>query len=173
MVGVAVIAAAVAAACTPVTVVSKDWMLYQFWVKPYYQGFAGVVAGRESLATWQHGFDLRVASDEGVTAWIRDHHLERTRTVVWSSDAWPYLTDDLPLLLRTAPIYNDEVLLGQNGPVADRVAQLDPKMIVTASYDTSQFPEIEPLLHQRYHLVFRSGVDSVWLRDGTTVPQGP
>ena len=171
--GAIAIAVAVAAAGWAASVVRYDWMFYKFWIAPYYAGFAGVATGRESLTAWQQGFDDRVATDEAVTTWIRAHHLEGRRTVVWSSDAWPYLTADIGLLLPTAPIYNDEVLIGHQGPVAQRVAQLQPDMIVTSSYDTDQFPEIKPVLTQHYHEVYSSGIDSVWLRNGTTVGRGP
>jgi Dolichyl-phosphate-mannose-protein mannosyltransferase len=172
--GAAAIVGAAVIATMLATIVEQDWMLYQFWVRPYYVGFAGVVTGRESLASWQDGFDVRVASDREVANWIRAHHLQGTRTVVWSSDAWLYLEADLPLLLPTAPIYNDEdALFGENGQTAQHVAQLNPVMIVTATGDLATYPDIKPLLARRYHLVFRSGADSVWLRDGTTVPQGP
>ncbi len=165
--GVAAILVAVAATSSLASVVRGDWMLQQFWLTPYYRGFAGVVTGRESLSAWQQTFDQRVAATESVTAWVRAHHLEGTRAVVWSADAWPYLTADLQLVLPTAPIYNDEVLYGQNGPVAERVAELQPEMIITSGYAVIEFPEINPLLRRHYHRVFRSGVDSVWLRDGT------
>lgn len=171
--GVAAIVAAVAITATLGSVVRYDWMLAEGWLRPYYGGFAGVVAGRESLSTWQHGFDHRVASDEGVTAWIRAHHLEGSRAVVWSGDAWPYLTADLQLLLPTAPIYNDEVLFGQYGPVAQRVERLQPEVIVTTNYALYLFPEIKPVLRQHYHEVFRSGNATVWLRDGTGAGAGP
>lgn len=164
--GAAVIVAAVVITGTLISVVRYDWMLYRVWVAPYYSGFAGVVTGRESLASWQHGFDQRVPSDEAATAWIRAHHLDGARAVVWSGDAWPYLTADLQLLLPTAPIYNDEVLYGQNGPVAERVARLQPEVIITSDNGTRLFPEIQPLLRRHYHQAYRSGIDTVWVRDG-------
>lgn len=172
-VGYAVLLLAVAGTWVLAAVIRSDWMLDQFWLAPYYGGFAEVAAGREPLTTWQHGFDARVASDEGVAAWVRSHHREGTRAVVWSSDAWPYLTADLSLLLPTAPIYNDQVLYGQHGPVAQKVAALRPEMIVTCTYDTYKFPEIKPLLQRQYHQVYRSGVDTVWLRDGTPDTPAP
>ena len=172
--GVTAIAGAALIACVLASVVVGDWMLYEFWVRPYYVGFAGVVTGRESLASWRDAFDVRVASDREVATWIRAHDLDGTRTVVWSSDSWLYLEADLPLLMPTAPIYNDEdALFGQDGQTAQHVAKLNPEMIVTATGDVATYPDIQPLLARRYHRVYRYGVDSVWLRDGTAVPRGP
>ena len=168
IVGAAVIAAVLA------SVVDQDWMIYQAWLRPYYSGFANVALGRESLTSWQDSFDSRVASDRQVAIWIRAHHLEGTRTVVWSSDTWLYLEADLPLLMPTAPIYNDEeALLGENGQTARRVAQLNPEMIITSTPDVNTYPDIKPLLAKRYHRVYESGWDSVWLRDGTAAASGP
>ncbi len=172
--GAAAILVAAVIALVLGTIVHLDWMLYEFWVQPYYVGFAGVVTGRESLVTWQDGFDDRVASDREVAIWIRAHNLEGARTVVWSSDSWLYLEADLRLLMPTAPIYNDEVALyGMNGQTERHVAQLDPEMIITAQDDVTSYPDIKPLLARRYHQVYRYGFDTVWLRDGTTVARGP
>lgn len=164
--GLVAIAAAIAITGTLASVVRYDGTVAKPWLGAYYSGFAGVVAGRESLATWQDWFDDRVASDEGVTAWIRAHHLEGSRAVVWSGDAWPYLSSDLQLVLPTAPIYNDEVLFGQHGPVAARVARLQPKVIITSRIGISMFPEIKPLLRRQYHEAYQSGIDTVWVRNG-------
>lgn len=155
------------------SIVGQDWMIQSFWLQPYYGGFVRVATGREPLATWQHKFDGRVASDEEVAIWVRAHHLEGTRAVVWSSDSWLYFEADLPLLLPTAPIYNDELaVLGTNGQTARRVAELNPKMIIVSSGDASEYPDINPLLALHYHLAYRYGWDSVWLRDGTAVDSG-
>ena len=131
----------------------------------YYVGALGVVAGREPLANWRDGFDDRVAADEGAAAWIRGHGLSGHSAVVWSSDAWPYLEAGLPVLLRTAPIYNDEVLLGQGGPVAERVRSLAPDLVLTADDAVGLFPEITPVLTDGYHQVARFGTDTVWVRN--------
>jgi hypothetical protein len=170
---VAIVAAAVIASILA-SIVEQDWMINQIWLRPYYAGFAGVVTGRESLTAWQDNFDGRVASDREVAIWIRAHRLEGTRTVVWSSDAWLYLEADLPLLMPTAPIYNDEeALYGLNGQTSRHVAQVNPAMIITAQDDVATYPDIKPLLARRYHRVYRYGFDTVYLRDGTTVGQGP
>lgn len=169
---VAVVAAAVIASALA-SIVGEDYMIQSFWLQTYYGGFAGVVAGRESLSAWQDSFDRRVKADQEVAIWVRAHHLEGTRTVVWSSDSWLYLEADLPLLMPTAPIYNDELaLLGRNGQTERYVARLNPKMIIVAAGDAREYPDINPLLAARYHLVYRYGPDSVWLRDGTTVASG-
>lgn len=172
--GAAAIVVAAVIASMLASVVGEDSQLYQFRVWDYYLGFASVVRGKESLATWQGGFDWRVGPDENVARWVYAHHLEGSRTVVWSSDSWLYFEADLPLLMPTAPIYNDELgVLGRNGQVARRVAELNPKMIITSSDDTSEFPDIKPLLARRYHHVYQSGVDGIWLRDGTPAGAGP
>ena len=96
--------------------------------------------------------------------------------MVWSSDAWPYILADLPLVLPTAPIYNDIVLSGSHQALVDRVAALDPELILTQDADLVQFPEISALLERRYRQVFSVFPDAVWLRSdlsGTAPPQMP
>ncbi|HEY6378411.1 MAG TPA: hypothetical protein VI316_04440 [Candidatus Dormibacteraeota bacterium] len=132
----------------------------------YYGGPLQVVTGQESLATWQATFDDRVPADEDTAAWIRTHGLSGRTAVVWSSDAWPYLEADLPLLLRTAPIYNDEVLLGSGGPLAAAVAALAPDLVIASDDAVQTWPEITALLDNDYHQAVRFGPDAVWLRDG-------
>ncbi|MBO0703248.1 MAG: hypothetical protein J2P38_09975, partial [Candidatus Dormibacteraeota bacterium] len=172
--GVAAILGAAVIASMMASIVGEDSQVYQFRVWAYYVGFAHVVTGKESLATWQRGFDWRVGPDQDVARWMYAHHLEGARTVVWSSDSWLYFEADVPLLMPTAPIYNDELgVLGQNGQVARRVAELNPEVIITSSDDTATYPDIKPLLARRYHWVFQSGVDGIYLRNGTTIGRGP
>lgn len=172
-IGAAGIVGAVVIASLLGSVAGEDWMIQSFWVGPYYSGFVRVATGRESLARWQDHFDRRVGPDRSVAIWVRAHHLEGARTVVWSSDSWLYVEADLPLLMPTPPIYNnEEALLGENGQTERRVAELNPEMIITARGDVREYPDIAPLLARRYHLVYRSGPDSVYLRDGTSVPPG-
>lgn len=138
-------------------------------VLTYYRGAAGVATGRWTLEDWQRTFNRQVVNDQAACGYITSHHLAGARAVVWASDAWPYLECDLQLGMPTAPIYNDEILLGCRGPVADRVAAFDPEVIITANQSVRQYPEIRGLLAARYHRVLRSGSTSVWLLDpGTT-----
>lgn len=170
---VAIVGAAVIASMLA-SIVGQDSQIYQFRVWDYYVGFANVVTGKQSLTTWQRGLDWRVGPDQDVAAWMYAHHLKGARTVVWSSDSWLYFEADLPLLMPTGPIYNDELaVLGQNGEVARRVAEINPEVIITSSDDTTTYPDIKPLLARRYHWVFQSGVDGIYLRNGTTAGGGP
>jgi len=147
------------------SVVRGDWVFHEGWLFQYYGGAVGVATQRWSLASWQRAsFDSRVAGDEQVCDYIRSHGLTGARTVVWSSDAWPYLLCDLPLLLPTAPIYNNQVLFGEHGPVARKVEALDPELIVTSADDVEQFPEIKPLLDQRYRRVVDASPNELWVR---------
>jgi len=140
----------------------------------YYVGAMEAWTGHLSWTDWEQQWDNRAPADTAVSAWLREHGLSGHRAVVWSSDAWPYLLADLPVLLPTAPIYNDEVLLGQNGEVTDRVRLLEPEIIVTSDDAVATFPEINPLVKSHYREVFASAPDHVFLRDGDAVPgSGP
>ena len=137
---------------------------------PWYYGDAEAEAVRvRSFAEWQDGFDQHAAADTAAADWITSHGLAGHSAVVWSRDAWVHLLADLPVLLRTAPIYNDEILLGTGGPVADRVAALSPELVVTSDDAVADYPEITPLLQTRYRQVLRSGPDTVWLRNDIPV----
>ena len=138
-------------------------------IAAYYGGAVSVLTGRSDLAAWQDDFDARVASDRSVATWVTSHGLRGHSAVVWSSDAWPYLMADLPVLMPTAPIYNDEVLLGNQGQVADRVRLLAPELIITSDDSLQGFPEVQPLLTASYRTVDREGWDTVWLRVGQAV----
>jgi hypothetical protein len=131
----------------------------------YYGDAAGIALGLRSHSDWDSSFDGRTASDTAAAAWIEGHGLAGHSTVVWSSDAWVYLLADLPVLLPTAPIYNDEVLLGMNGPVADRVSALAPDLVVTAGDSVTLYPEITPVLQRGYREVAQTGANTVWVRD--------
>ena len=130
-----------------------------------YYGGAVAAAFKQEDADWDESFDTRVTADAAVASWLHKEGLSGASAVVWSSDAWVYSLADLPVLMPTPPIYNDEVLLGQNGPVADAVASLSPTLIVAAADAVRQFPEISRLLDGReYEQVFASRSESVWVR---------
>jgi hypothetical protein len=137
---------------------------------PWYYGEAlGRATGLRSYTEWETGFDSHATADTEAANWINSHGYARHTAVIWSSDVWVYLLADLPVLMPTPPIYNDEVLLGFGGPVADRVAALSPDLVITADDSVDQYPEITPLLHSRYRQVLRSGSDTVWLRQDLPV----
>jgi hypothetical protein len=97
--------------------------------------------------------------------WVKAHGLDGSSAVVWSADAWLYELSDLQLLLPTPPIYNDEVLLGNEGPVAHKVADLDPEIVITEGSARRADPEINSALNDRYQEVDESGSEIVWLRN--------
>jgi hypothetical protein len=130
----------------------------------YYADPVVSLASTQSLATWQNKFDDRVAGDRDVANWVRQKHLQGATAVVWSSDAWLYATAHLDQVMPTAPIYNDFVLLGNDGEVSARVRGLAPVLIVVADNESDEFPEIRPVLRQDYREVFTSGPDTVWMR---------
>jgi hypothetical protein len=136
----------------------------------YYAGAWEVATGRHTWTEWEAEFDLRAPADTASATWLREHGFRGARAVVWSSDAWPYLLADLPVLLPTAPIYNDMVLLGSNGEVTNRVRALHPAILLTEDDDVATFGEITPLLQSDYREVFSSTVDHVFLRNDLTVP---
>ena len=76
-----------------------------------------------------------------------------------------YALADLQIVLPTPPIYNDEVLLGFNGPLEQFVAAARPVVIVTAADSLRQYPEITRLLDGvTYVRSFDSYPDTVWVR---------
>jgi Dolichyl-phosphate-mannose-protein mannosyltransferase len=139
-------------------------------LETYYPGAWAALTGAHSWSEWESEFDLRAPADTATAQWLREHGFRGARAVVWSSDAWPYLLADLPVLLPTAPIYNDMVLLGSNGEVTNRVRALRPAIILAESDDLAAFPEITPLLTSDYREVFASTVDRVYLRNDLDVP---
>jgi 4-amino-4-deoxy-L-arabinose transferase-like glycosyltransferase len=130
----------------------------------YYMGALRTLLGREDRVTWTTDFDDKVLADDRSSRWIREHGWSGHRAVLWSSDAWPYILADLPLLLPTAPIYNDVVLYGSHEATVARVAALDPELILTQDADLQQFPEITALLQRRYRQVLADFPDAVWIR---------
>jgi 4-amino-4-deoxy-L-arabinose transferase-like glycosyltransferase len=131
----------------------------------YYGGAVQAVLSSSVRAQWDDNFDSRVAGDAAVTSWLDAHGLSGSTAVVWSSDAWVYALANLQVVLPTPPIYNDEVLLGFNGPVEEAVAAARPVVIVTAEDALQQYPEIAKLLDGvQYVNTFESYPDSVWVR---------
>ena len=96
---------------------------------------------------------------------ISANGLDGSSAVVWSSDAWLYETNDLQLVLPTAPIYNDNVLLGSD--LAPMVAALTPDLIVTEGHARSAWPSINGVLSADYQEMDHSddGNEIVWVRD--------
>lgn len=139
----------------------------------YYAGAFQVLTRQRSLADLQDAFDDRVAGDRATAAWIKSHGLAGRSAVAWSSDAWLYVMADLPLGLPTPPIYNDEVLLGTQGQVAQAVAELDPEMIITSDDALTGYPEVKPLLNSRYRVVDQEQWNTVWLRDDDGLTTAP
>jgi hypothetical protein len=139
-------------------------------LETYYAGAWQVATGRHSWTEWESEFDLRAPADTASAEWLRQHGFRGARAIVWSSDAWPYLLADLPVLLPTAPIYNDQVLLGSNGEVTNRVRALRPSIILAEVDDLAYFPEITTLLRSDYREVFSSTVDHVYLRNDLDIP---
>jgi hypothetical protein len=139
-------------------------------LETYYAGAWQVATGRHIWTEWESEFDVRAPADAAVSQWLREHGYSGARAVVWSSDAWPYLLADLPVLLPTAPIYNDQILLGSNGEVTNRVRALGPSIILTESDDLTYYPEITTLLKSDYRQVFSSTVDTVYLRNDLDAP---
>jgi hypothetical protein len=131
----------------------------------YYFGAISTLTRGQSLTTYQDQFDSRVAEDSEVAVWIRAHGLEGSSAVVWAADVWLYDLDDLQLLLPTPPIYNDEHLLGYDGPVAQRVAELKPALVITDGDSVTNWPEISSVLATGYTQVNQLGTEIVWLRD--------
>ena len=131
----------------------------------YYGGALSTLTRGQSLIAYQDQFDYRVSEDSAVAAWIKAHGLDGSSAVVWSADAWLYELDDLQLLLPTPPIYNDEHLLGYDGPVAQEVADLEPSIVITEAQSRTSWPEINSVLTTGYQDVDASGSEIVWLRD--------
>ena len=168
--GLGSLAAGFALAVWGGSVAGADWVVPfdagSAGLAAYYGGAMATLAGGESLAAYQDGFDRRVPEDAAVAAWISAHGLDGAPAVVWSSDAWVYADAHLRLLLPTPPIYNDVVLVGGSGALARRVRQLRPELVVTLSSSMTHYPGLQPVLSAGYTEVDRSGGEAVWLRDG-------
>jgi 4-amino-4-deoxy-L-arabinose transferase-like glycosyltransferase len=135
----------------------------------YYGGSAQAAVEPESRESWRSEFDERVDGDQAAAAWVRTHGMAGHSAVVWSNDPWPYLLADLPLMLPTAPIYNDVTLLGQNGELSARVREINPELIVAGDDAMLQFPEVQPVL-RHYRMVWDESHVTVWLRQDIDVP---
>jgi 4-amino-4-deoxy-L-arabinose transferase-like glycosyltransferase len=139
----------------------------------YYGGAVTAAINKDAHDDWEKSFDSRVGADQAVAEWIDGVGLAGSSAVVWSSDAWLYALADLDEQMPTPPIYNDEVLLGIKGPVADRVGALSPTLIIVADDALSQFPEVKTLLDgTRYQAVFVSAPDTVWMRGDVVASLG-
>jgi hypothetical protein len=133
-----------------------------------YYGGAVRAAIQGDDSDWDEGFDAHVPADAAMVSWISAHGYTGASAVVWSSDAWVYSLADLPVLMPTPPIYNDEVLLGNNGPVATAVAAISPTLIIVSNDAKNQWPEINTVLDGgAYQRVFGSGPFAIWLRIGS------
>lgn len=130
----------------------------------YYGGAIQAAIGAQTRADWSAGFDSRVPGDTAAADFIRNEGLSGTRAVVWSSDAWVYALAQLINLMPTPPIYNDEVLLGTNGQVAEYVSSLNPVVIVTSTDAVDEFPEIDKVLTAGYVASFWYYPNTVWVR---------
>ena len=132
-----------------------------------YYGGAVRAAFSGDDSDWDGQFDSHVPADAAVASWISQHGYSGASAVVWSSDSWVYSLADLDVLMPTPPIYNDEVLLGNNGPVATAVANINPLLIIVSADAESQWPEISGVLAGAYQRVFGSGQVAIWLRNGS------
>ncbi len=142
-------------------------------LQQYYGGAITSALHISNKSDWDNDFDWRVAADEAVASWLKDKGLAGTSAVIWSSDSWLYSLADLPVLMPTPPIYNDEVLLGINGEVEAYVDALQPEVIVVAADTKAEYPEIEKLLvTSRYQAMYASDPEVVWVRTDV-VPQLP
>jgi len=131
----------------------------------YYGGAVRAALHISEKTDWEVNFDWRIAADRAVADWLKQEGLSGTSAVVWSSDSWLYSLADLPVLMPTPPIYNDEVLLGINGEVETYVEDLQPEVIVVAYDAEQQFPEIQKLLlTSEYQREFVSDAEMVWVR---------
>lgn len=139
----------------------------------YYGGAVGAAINQEQRKGWAAKFDSRVGADEEVADWLESQGLSGSSAVVWSSDAWLYALADLDEAVPTPPIYNDEVLFGINGPVADHVDASNPTLIIVSEDALEQFPEVSRLLDgSRYKRLFESAPDSVWVRGDVVAALG-
>jgi 4-amino-4-deoxy-L-arabinose transferase-like glycosyltransferase len=172
--------AGLAIAAVMASVAGMDWLpLLTFApgathsLSQYYGGAVQAALSSADRIRWDNDFDARVAGDTAVVAFLHSRGLSGSRGVVWSSDAWVYALADLQILLPTPPIYNDEILLGFNGPVEEYVAAARPVVIVTSQDALEQYPEIDRLLDGiEYINEFESYPDAVWVRADAAAQPG-
>jgi hypothetical protein len=137
----------------------------------YYGGAVATVVRSQAATDWDACFDWRVAADQAVVTWVGQQGLAGATAVVWSSEVWVYTLANLPVLVPTPPIYNDEVLLGGDSGVASFVAGLRPTLIIVTDDAVQNWPGISRLLDgTTYHRVLTVSPEAVWARADLLAP---
>ncbi len=130
----------------------------------YYPVFVGQATGLMTKSQYQDFYDLRVRAEEEAGAWIRAHHLQGARTVVWSADSWAYLLVPVTSVMPAPPIYKDFDWLGQAGLIR-RTVQQRPELILVTNDALNAYGPLQPVLKRSYTKVQTSSYGSLWLRD--------
>jgi 4-amino-4-deoxy-L-arabinose transferase-like glycosyltransferase len=137
----------------------------------YYGGAVATVVHSQAATDWDASFDWRVAADQAVVTWVGQQGLAGATAVVWSSEVWVYTLANLPVLVPTPPIYNDEVLLGGDSGLASFVEGLRPTLIIVTDDAVQNWPGISRLLDgTTYHRVLTVSPEAVWARADLLAP---
>jgi 4-amino-4-deoxy-L-arabinose transferase-like glycosyltransferase len=131
----------------------------------YYGGAVWAAFDPTWRTTWLNDFDYRVDGDAKVAAWVTRNGFSGDTAVVWSYDAWIYALANLQIVLPTPPIYNDEVLLGPDGPVETYVAMKQPVLIMVDAKSLVLYPDIRTLLNSGEYIdEYQTYPYTVWVR---------
>ena len=85
-----------------------------------------------------------------MAAWISAHGLEGSPAVVWSADAWLYDLTTSSCSCRRRPSTTTSISSATTGPVAQRVADLEPALVITEGESRTTWPEINSVLATGY-----------------------
>lgn len=120
----------------------------------------GREVGLVSPASFMRMFGAGVVGEERAVQWIVDHHLQGATAVVWSANAWPYLTAGLRPEVPTPAIYMDQLWLGQ-AQLLQRIRTLAPRLILVSGFPVPS--QLKGLLSSRYQRVEQGpGGTSLW-----------
>ncbi len=129
----------------------------------YYPVFVGRATGAIGHAQFVKAYNPAAASEDQAAAWLRRHGLAGATAVVWSPDAWVYLTTPLRSMLPAGPIYVDQFWMGTTS-LYHRVESMQPEVfIATAGYYNTLGP-LSRFLQERYRQVARYPYAKLWVR---------
>ncbi|GAC1573228.1 MAG: hypothetical protein NVS3B18_06520 [Candidatus Dormibacteria bacterium] len=141
-------------------------------LEQYYGGAVATWLHVRASEDWDDSFDARVAADRAVVTWVGQQGLAGASAVVWSSEVWVYSLAELPVLVPTPPIFNDEVLLGGDSQVESLVEGLKPTLIIVTDDALQDWPSVSRLLDgTTYQRVLSVSPEAVWARAGSLAPQ--
>ena len=135
----------------------------------YYPIFAGYVTGAVSAHVYDDTFDWRTWSEAQVVKWIKKSRLENVSAVVWSADSWVYLLAHLKMVVTSPAIYVDAGELYTPQQVVASFSDNPPILVITTPDAVSLYPSIKQFLQHDYTQVYKVGIATVYLWEGSVV----